>query len=119
MQGTGLSPAEAFAHFEDPVTAPGQQGAGNLGNRRGIAGLAGDAGDVHHAHVHADPAADRRPTSADEHVRDAARVLSEYADAIAKLKALKAEELRKVYSDREMEPAMTDESWRPKESTGL
>jgi Fe-S oxidoreductase len=42
-----------------------------------------------------------------------------YDDAIAKLKALKADELRNVYSDREMEPAMTDEDWRPKANTGL
>ncbi|MBW2527732.1 MAG: 4Fe-4S dicluster domain-containing protein [Deltaproteobacteria bacterium] len=42
-----------------------------------------------------------------------------FDSAIQKLKALKADELRKVYSDREMEPAMTGEDWRPKENTGL
>lgn len=35
------------------------------------------------------------------------------------LKALTKEELRKLYTEREMEPAMSDETWRPKSNTGL
>jgi succinate dehydrogenase/fumarate reductase-like Fe-S protein len=38
---------------------------------------------------------------------------------LADAKALPADELRKVYSAREMEPAMADDSWRPKETVGL
>jgi len=38
---------------------------------------------------------------------------------LEELKALPAEDLRKLYSEREMEPAMADESWRPKETVGL
>ncbi len=42
-----------------------------------------------------------------------------YQAAIDELKGLDQEQLRKLYTEREMEPAMADESWRAKSSTGL
>lgn len=42
-----------------------------------------------------------------------------YDPMLRELQAMPAEALRKLYSDREMEPAMTGEDWRPKESVGL
>jgi hypothetical protein len=35
------------------------------------------------------------------------------------LKGLGEDELKKIYSEREMEPAMSDESWKPSSSVGL
>ena len=42
-----------------------------------------------------------------------------YDDALDELMAMKLEDLRNVYSDREQEPVMGDESWRPKNNIGL
>jgi succinate dehydrogenase/fumarate reductase-like Fe-S protein len=42
-----------------------------------------------------------------------------YDDALNELMAMKLEDLRNTYSDREQEPVMGDESWRPKNNIGL
>jgi len=42
-----------------------------------------------------------------------------FAEPIAELKAMDLEALKKTYTEREMEPAMTDEGWRPSSSHGL
>ena len=42
-----------------------------------------------------------------------------FSDPIEKAKAMDIEELKKVYTEREMEPHMADESWRPADSFGL
>ncbi len=42
-----------------------------------------------------------------------------YDEALDELMAMKLEDLRGVYSDREQEPVMGDESWRPKNNIGL
>jgi Fe-S oxidoreductase len=42
-----------------------------------------------------------------------------YDDAIAKLKSMDEEQLKKAYTEREMEPAMSDESWKPSKTEGL
>jgi Fe-S oxidoreductase len=36
-----------------------------------------------------------------------------FTDPLAKAKALSPDELKKAYTEREMEPAMSDEGWRP------
>jgi ferredoxin len=42
-----------------------------------------------------------------------------FTELLAGLKQMGEDELKKVYSDREMEPAMADEDWKPAESHGL
>jgi Fe-S oxidoreductase len=42
-----------------------------------------------------------------------------YQPTIDELKKTAIDELKKIYTAREMEPAMSDESWRPKTNTGL
>ena len=42
-----------------------------------------------------------------------------FTDGLAKLKAMAIDEIKKVYTEREMEPAMPDESWTPKSNVGL
>ncbi|MFH1809490.1 MAG: 4Fe-4S dicluster domain-containing protein [Pseudomonadota bacterium] len=42
-----------------------------------------------------------------------------YKAVIDELKGLSADELKKLYVEREMEPSMTDDSWRPKANIGL
>jgi formate hydrogenlyase subunit 6/NADH:ubiquinone oxidoreductase subunit I len=42
-----------------------------------------------------------------------------FTEMLAGLKSIDPEKLKQVYSDREMEPAMADESWTPKDSHGL
>jgi formate hydrogenlyase subunit 6/NADH:ubiquinone oxidoreductase subunit I len=42
-----------------------------------------------------------------------------FDDELAKLKTLGEDELKKIYTEREMEPAMADESWKPESSVGL
>jgi formate hydrogenlyase subunit 6/NADH:ubiquinone oxidoreductase subunit I len=56
-----------------------------------------------------------------EHLATAVEKIAagKYQEAIAQLKAMDAAELRKVYTEREMEPPMADESWRPKSNLGL
>jgi Fe-S oxidoreductase len=42
-----------------------------------------------------------------------------FDEALTELKGLDSEQLKKLYTEREMEPAMTDESWKPASSAGL
>jgi formate hydrogenlyase subunit 6/NADH:ubiquinone oxidoreductase subunit I len=42
-----------------------------------------------------------------------------FDDELATLKGLDQEALKKLYTEREMEPAMADESWKPASSVGL
>lgn len=42
-----------------------------------------------------------------------------FDDELAKLKAMGEDELKKVYTEREMEPHMGEEEWRPADSTAL
>ena len=42
-----------------------------------------------------------------------------FRDSIDKLKKTNEETLKKIYTGREKEPAMTDESWRPESNEGL
>jgi formate hydrogenlyase subunit 6/NADH:ubiquinone oxidoreductase subunit I len=42
-----------------------------------------------------------------------------FDDELAKMKTLGVDELKKIYTEREMEPAMSDESWRPTSTVGL
>lgn len=42
-----------------------------------------------------------------------------YDDMIAKLKSMGEDELKRTYVEREMEPAMSDESWKPSNIEGL
>lgn len=42
-----------------------------------------------------------------------------YDEMIEKLKSMDEEQLKKVYVEREMEPAMSDESWEPSNTEGL
>jgi len=42
-----------------------------------------------------------------------------YDGMVGELKAMDAETLKKAYTDREMEPAMSDENWRPSNTDGL
>lgn len=42
-----------------------------------------------------------------------------FTPMLEELKTISADELRKLYVDREMEPHMSDESWTPAESVGL
>ena len=42
-----------------------------------------------------------------------------FDDELTKLKGLDQEALKKLYTEREMEPAMADESWKPASSLGL
>jgi ferredoxin len=42
-----------------------------------------------------------------------------FDDDLANLKTLGEDELKKIYSEREMEPAMSGEGWKPESSAGL
>jgi ferredoxin len=42
-----------------------------------------------------------------------------FDEPLTGLKALDKDALKKLYTEREMEPAMTDDSWKPKSSVGL
>jgi formate hydrogenlyase subunit 6/NADH:ubiquinone oxidoreductase subunit I len=42
-----------------------------------------------------------------------------FDDELSKLKGLDEEELKKLYTEREMEPAMADEGWKPESTAGL
>ena len=42
-----------------------------------------------------------------------------FGGMLAELKAASQDELKKLYTEREMEPAMADESWQPASSVGL
>lgn len=42
-----------------------------------------------------------------------------YDKAIAELKAMKLEDLKKIYNAREIEPDMADEYWKPKDKTTI
>ncbi|MEJ2580380.1 MAG: 4Fe-4S dicluster domain-containing protein [Acidobacteriota bacterium] len=42
-----------------------------------------------------------------------------FDDDLTTLKGLGEDELKKIYTEREMEPAMSDESWKPESSAGL
>ena len=42
-----------------------------------------------------------------------------FDDELAKLKTLGEDELKKIYTEREMEPAMSDEGWKPESPVGL
>jgi len=42
-----------------------------------------------------------------------------FDDELAKLKTLGEDELKKIYTEREMEPAMSEEGWKPAASVGL
>jgi Fe-S oxidoreductase len=42
-----------------------------------------------------------------------------FDDELTELKGLDQEALKKLYTEREMEPAMTDEAWKPTSSVGL
>lgn len=42
-----------------------------------------------------------------------------FDEPLTELKGLDQEQLKKLYTEREMEPAMTDETWKPKFSVGL
>jgi ferredoxin len=42
-----------------------------------------------------------------------------FDDDLTKLKTTGEDELKKIYTEREMEPAMSDESWKPESSAGL
>ncbi len=44
---------------------------------------------------------------------------SRYKDGLDKLKAMNEESLKKVYQEREMEPAVAGEDWTPKDTTYL
>jgi formate hydrogenlyase subunit 6/NADH:ubiquinone oxidoreductase subunit I len=44
---------------------------------------------------------------------------SEYDEMITSLKSMDEEKLKEVYSNREMEPPMADESWQPSNREGL
>ena len=56
-----------------------------------------------------------------QHMLDAVdKINSGYFDEmLEELKAMSEEELRELYTARENEPVMADESWRPAEKTGL
>lgn len=55
------------------------------------------------------------------HLKEAADKVKagKYAAEIEKLKKTKTEDLKKIYSSREIEPAMSDEAWRPQSKEGL
>ena len=42
-----------------------------------------------------------------------------FDEELAKLKTLGVDDMKKIYTEREMEPAMSDESWKPASSFGL
>jgi ferredoxin len=42
-----------------------------------------------------------------------------FDEPLTELKGLDQDQLKKLYTEREMEPAMTDETWKPKSSVGL
>jgi hypothetical protein len=42
-----------------------------------------------------------------------------FEEGLTALKNMGEEELKKAYTSREMEPAMSDESWQPEDRTGL
>jgi hypothetical protein len=42
-----------------------------------------------------------------------------FDDDLTTIKGLGEDELKKIYTEREMEPAMSDESWKPESSAGL
>jgi|UPI0004B736F6 hypothetical protein len=42
-----------------------------------------------------------------------------YDDLLQGLKGMREQELRKVYQEREMEPAVAGEDWEPRDTTGL
>jgi len=42
-----------------------------------------------------------------------------FDDELAKVKTLGVDDMKKIYTEREMEPAMSDESWKPASSVGL
>ena len=42
-----------------------------------------------------------------------------FNDELEKVKAMGEDELKKIYTEREMEPAMADESWKPESTVGL
>jgi succinate dehydrogenase/fumarate reductase-like Fe-S protein len=42
-----------------------------------------------------------------------------FTGILDELKGMSEDDLKKIYSDREMEPAMSEESWKPKETAGL
>ena len=42
-----------------------------------------------------------------------------FDDELSQLKTLGEDELKKIYTEREMEPAMSDEGWKPAASVGL
>ncbi len=56
-----------------------------------------------------------------EHMAEIVRQINDGAfdKWIADLKAMDQDQLKEVYSNREMEPHMGDENWRPKENRGL
>ncbi len=42
-----------------------------------------------------------------------------FDEELAKVKTLGVDDMKKIYTEREMEPAMSDESWKPASSVGL
>jgi len=56
-----------------------------------------------------------------QHLQEMCDVISSGAfdGGIYELKAMTVDELKKVYVEREMEPAMADENWQPASSAGL
>ncbi len=56
-----------------------------------------------------------------EHLRQVVESIAagKFADVMEELKALPVDELRKLYTERELEPAMSDEQWRPSNNAGL
>lgn len=56
-----------------------------------------------------------------EHLQEICAKIEEGAfdNALTELKSLDKEALKKLYTEREMEPAMAHDSWKPKSSVGL
>ncbi len=55
------------------------------------------------------------------HLENAVKKVAEgrYRDGVDKLKKMNIDDLKKIYSSREGEPAMSDETWRPQSKEGL
>ena len=56
-----------------------------------------------------------------QHLQEICDKISDGAfdEPLTELKGLDTEQLKKLYTEREMEPAMTDEAWKPSSSVGL
>jgi len=56
-----------------------------------------------------------------EHLQKMCEVIEAgaFEEELAKLKTFSEDELKKIYTEREMEPAMSDESWKPASTVGL